>query len=81
MKRVFTIVAIVTGWILCGVLAFGITLAFFEQEFPEFEHCKGDQSVAFMIGAFGPLGLAEVYFLSDFANHGIQYTCTAGKLN
>lgn len=61
---------IVSGWIMCGVLAFGLTLAHFENQFPQFAYKdrRGNLTLAFAILVGGPLGL-----ISALLGGGIKY--------
>ncbi len=50
----------VGGWIICGVLAYGLTFAFFQGKFAvsKDKYYAWDIFFAFIIGLTGPIGLA-----------------------
>ncbi len=69
---IFNIIFI-TIWLLSFVINFGITLAYFENEYPNIVSYKANIIFSFIISIFGPIGLIVSYFMSKFAKHGFQY--------
>ena len=69
--------AVLIGWVVCGVLAYGITFASFSREFPprtrRDNRNRDHASCAAIMGLFGPFGLVVVFFLSSFAADGLRY--------
>ena len=51
--------SIIILWIICGVLAYGRTLADFQRSYPIIAHesRRSDMVFAFIIGCTGPIGL------------------------
>lgn len=66
---------IVLGWGACSVLVYGITLAFFQQNFKLIAEKSywEDVGLAAFLSIFGPLALVVAFFLSGFAHYGLQY--------
>jgi len=68
------VIGIGAFWILCGVLDYGIMLAYFQREFPViaefmFEEDRRD-SISFF--ALGPISLADD-LLSGYGKHGLMF--------
>ena len=68
------------GWVACGVLSYGITLAYFQNEYSHlFDESEQDrffgENVRFAISysLFGPLSLLCSVLASGFVKHGLQY--------
>ena len=64
---IFVILAI-AAWIVCGVFAYGFTLAYFQLEFPGAKSKGSDTAFAALFGALGPIGL-----IVALSNHGSKY--------
>ena len=70
-------VVLVVIWLVCGSLTYGMLLADFQNSFPTIakESCRRDKAAGALIGVAGPLGLFMSFFLTGFAEHGIQFGC------
>lgn len=55
-------------WLVCGVLAFGFTLAYFQARFPRYNH----YGFALFVGIFGPAGLIVAIAKGDL-KHGLKF--------
>lgn len=70
------LLAIIALWIVCGVVAYGGTLAYWWRAFPG-EHnnlkWRTDQGYALFIAGFGPLGLWISGLMSGFFYYGFLY--------
>lgn len=73
--------AAAVGWVVCGVLAYGINVAYFQRKFPSIaaEKYREDCAMAVLIAAAGPIALWISYFLSGFAEHGLMYRRPRGE--
>lgn len=62
-------------WIICGFLAYGITLACFQRSrtLTAKDYFYTDSSFAVLMALNGPVGLLVSFFLSGFARHGLMY--------
>ena len=49
-------------WVICGILAYGLTLNEFESQFPFF---TGNTSIAWFLGLTGPFGLITALLSHD----------------
>ena len=68
-------ILLAVGWIVCGVPAYGLTLAYFHREFPQ-EANESDAivfSFAVLIGALGPAGLIITFIKSSWGKHGLMW--------
>ncbi len=72
MENSALIAAGVVGHLMCSVLAYGITFAYFQGEFPELAEKQRliDRIFSVVVAVFGPIGLLTTYIWSDFAKHG-----------
>lgn len=64
--------------LLCAVLTFGMWTAEFQGEFPDLakKDCREDMGTGMLIGlATGPIGAFTMFFITGFAQHGLQFTC------
>lgn len=61
--------SIAAAWIVCGVLAYGITFADFQAKAPE----QGHHEFAIVMASGGPVGLLVSLVASDYAKHGLQW--------
>ena len=61
-------------WVVSGWLAYGLTFAYFQREWPGLapENVGGDRRNALNAALLGPLGLAVVLF-SKMACHGFKW--------
>lgn len=71
------VIAFIVGWAICGVLAFGITVADFWHSFPTLQREPGRfrdiAGFASIYAALGPLGFIIVFLVSGFAKHGLLF--------
>ncbi len=68
---------IIAAYIISGVLAYGITLAYFQNEkryseLVKAEEYQKDLSFSVFIGLFGPIGLFIAIFSSGFLEKGFR---------
>lgn len=59
-------------WLICGVLTFGITLAYFTREYPGLTD-RGDVVFALCLSVIGPLGLLVSVLMSGGVKHGLCF--------
>ena len=66
---------IITIWVICGILAYGISFAHWQREYPTLAESSYREDMGFSILwiPLGPLGLIITYFLSGFAEHGLKF--------
>ena len=69
------------GWVACGVLTYGIAIAYFDaehggaecsQEYQDWAY-ESNRRFAICYSLFGPLSLLGSFIASDFVKHGLQY--------
>lgn len=62
-------------WIVCGVLAYGITLAWNRGKWPKLaEEWRGrDIGFSVFVGLYGPIGLIVAFFMSENAKYGLKF--------
>lgn len=65
----------IISWVACGVLSYGITLAYLQRNWPTLADQMYNEDVAFscMMAALGPTSLLICYFKGDRAKHGLQF--------
>ena len=72
-----TLTLIIIGWIACGVLAYGITLAGLQAIWSKHEWAneafRNDHQTALVAGMMGVIGLVASFSMFDFARHGLMY--------
>lgn len=70
-----TSVLITIVWIVCGVLAHGVTFAYFQNQWPFFayKHRGTDRALAVVFALLGPLGLAVVLLLGECGRYGLRF--------
>lgn len=64
----------IAGWIICGVLAYGIYFGNAQAVslFPK-EYYRKHMAEAVLFGILGPFGLFANYFMTGFAEHGLKF--------
>lgn len=70
------IVLIALGlWLGCSVLAYAITFAYFDREYPESADKLRSEHAVFglYVGMYGPIGLVMAFALSGCAKHGLKF--------
>lgn len=60
------------GYALCGVFAYGISLADWIGEFPNFKP-RDHVGISAGVAMLGPLGLMVALFVTNFCQHGIRW--------
>ena len=69
------ILTVVVLWLVCGVIGYGLTLAYFQSEYP----CLRDSSdvhISVIMGLGGPLGLMVILlncFTKQYRFYGLQF--------
>jgi hypothetical protein len=65
----------IVSWFACGVLSYGITLAYFQRNWPTMarKHYSSDVRLAICMGIIGPMGAVFAYCRSHRAKHGLQF--------
>ena len=58
-------------WIVCGILGYGATIGYFENEYPTVP--GGNEPFAVVVAAGGPLGLLVAWVMSGGFRHGFQW--------
>lgn len=68
-------ISIGAGWIICGVLTYGLTLAEFQREYPSLaKRFKADDiRFALVMGIFGPISLASYLIDGNRPKHGFMW--------
>ena len=63
------------GWLVCSILTYGITLAYFQREYYLISEqgYVGDVLFAIFLSLTGPFGLLVSYWLSGFARNGLKF--------
>ena len=66
---------IIIIWIVCGILGYGITLAYFQRKYPMTaqEAYEADCGFSAAIAITGPLGLIVALASSGWVRHGFQW--------
>ena len=67
--------ALVAGYIVCSVLAYGLTFADVQAAWPRIavEKYREDMGFAMMIGLTGPIGLVISFLMSGLGQHGLKF--------
>ncbi len=62
-------------WAICGVVAYGLTLGYFQREFVILgeKTRPGNVVLAVLMCLIGPMGLAVAFFSSGFGHHGFRW--------
>lgn len=58
--------------LICGILAYGGTLAYFQRKY-ETVSSYADAGIAFWMGLLGPIGLAITFLSSNFFAYGLKF--------
>ncbi|HYF34275.1 MAG TPA: hypothetical protein VD994_03205 [Prosthecobacter sp.] len=63
------------GWIVCGILGYGVTFAHFQDKWPQlaYRDRREDAGFAAMVAISGPIGLFAALLFSGFAANGLRY--------
>ena len=74
VELAWAIMILISVWAVCSVLAYGITFAFFQFEYPAIarKREKEDQDFAWKFAALGPVALAVCVILGLF-RHGFKW--------
>lgn len=66
---------IIIGWIICGVLAYGITFTWNQGHWDTLakDWYGRDMGFSIFVGLFGPIGLIAMFFISEFAKYGLKF--------
>lgn len=69
-----TTAAILAGWASCGVLAYGMSLAFWQRKFVLIAPSQrfGDVAISICGGILGPIGLLSMIIMGGFS-HGLMF--------
>ena len=60
-------------WFVCGILGYGLTLAYFSSIYSNKKVSIADRFVALIVGLSGPMGLLQTYVFSGFGKHGLKF--------
>jgi len=62
-------------WVICGVLSYGITFAFYQKQFPTIakEHYDAHKSFATKMAMFGPINLLAALIVYGGYKHGFKW--------
>lgn len=65
---------LLAAWVLCGLVAYGLTFAHFQREFVfiAVKRRKESRSLAMRVAVSGPLGLVVIISLG-FWKHGVKF--------
>ena len=61
------------GWILCGILGYGIDFAYFQGKYPDKNMEREDMGQAMLMSFGGPIFLVAVFFYTGFAKYGLRF--------
>jgi hypothetical protein len=66
--------AALSVWVMCGILAYGVTFAHMQGKYPTLaeEDYWTDMRFSVLIGLCGPVSLLVVLCFSGFAQHGFK---------
>lgn len=66
---------IILGWLVCSVISFGASFAFFQRTWPDLASSQyyGDMVVSVLVSVFGPISFIAVFFLSGFFKEGFKF--------
>lgn len=62
-------------WVVCGVLAYGLTFAHFQRKFPNIakEKYGSDMTFSLFVGGAGPIGLLALYMATNGDLRGFKW--------
>lgn len=62
-------------WAVCGILAYGLTLGYFQREFVVLgeKTRAGNVVLALLMFLIGPIGLIVAFLSSGFGHHGFRW--------
>lgn len=68
-------------WAVCGALAYGLTLAYFQMKYPAIAYPwrHADTLVALLVAVFGPFGLIVTLLSSEGCRYGLRYKPLSDK--
>ena len=68
------ILTVVVLWLVCGVIGYGLTLAYFQSEYPCLRD-SSDVSISVFVGVMGPCGLLGflMFWVGKPCFHGLQF--------
>lgn len=66
-------IILILVWIVCGVTGYGITVGYFDNEYPMHEKQWGSRIFGIFIGLGGPVGLFASFILSGCCKHGLKF--------
>ena len=75
-KDIISAAAVGLAWVVCGIWAYGATIAFFWESFPTLqsrERFRELQAISVVFGLAGPFGMVAVFISSGFAQHGLLF--------
>jgi len=69
------LLAVALVWVICGVLAYGITLAHLQRSFPDqaSANYREDCVLALLVALLGPWGCAAAIFTTGFGARGLMF--------
>ena len=70
----YVLVLIAVIWMICGILAYGFTFAYFQREYPSIANgeYKNNLKFSLLIGLFGPFGLRSA-LRDEGYKHGLKF--------
>lgn len=77
-----TFALIVTIWLACGTLTYGISMADHWYSFPTLrspDKVREHAGFSVLFACLGPVALMVVFFLTGFAQHGLMYRRPKGE--
>ena len=65
----------ILGYLVCYILSYGLTFAYFQREFPVIakDKVKADVFFSLIFSTLGPISLILSIILGGFFKHGIKY--------
>lgn len=67
------ILAVAFGWLLCGFIALGAQIAYFDGEHPTVGGARDTKLLSALFFVCGPLGLIAATFCSRLFMHGLHW--------
>lgn len=64
--------AVISWWLVCGFLAYGLTFAYFQRKYPVLaaHDVADDRDFALKFACMGPFALLLAFGLSEFGRYG-----------